>query len=144
MRFDFSNLYSNEQAITASAASTNSLDHGQARNLGVGPLALHLVLVVTVAFTDAGSDSTVTAALETDDNSGFTSATSRHSFTAFAALSTAGTQRKLKLGPDHINERYSRIYYTVANGNLSTGKITAGIVAEIDAWTAYPSGYEIS
>lgn len=36
MYVDAQNQYSNAQAVTASAASTNLIDHGQARDLGTG------------------------------------------------------------------------------------------------------------
>ena len=149
MRLDYQNVYCWQQAVTATAyasdfGSVAYKDHGQARNLGVGERDLHLVVVVTTAFTDSGSDSTVTASLETDDNTSFSSATTTHTFTVFSALTAAGTMRKLKLGPDHINEQYSRVKFTLANGNLTTGALSAFICAEIDAFTAYADNVTIS
>ena len=149
MRIDYSNVYCWEQTVTASAASSTPasvgyLDHGQIRDLGVGDQTLHLVVLVTTAFTDASSNSTVTASLETDDNTSFSTATTTHTFSVFAALTAAGTKRVLKLGPDHLNERYSRVYFTVANGDLTTGKLSAFITAELDRATAYADGVSFS
>lgn len=143
MMIDSKNEYSVNQTVTASAASTNYLDHGIARDLGVGT-QLYLVVLVTTAFTDSGSDSTVTAALQTDSDSAFGTVATTHTFTVFSALSAAGTARYLKLGPGHINNRYSRVYYTVANGNLTTGKLSAFLTGEIDKYVAYADNITIS
>ncbi len=149
MRMDYQNLYCENQAVTASAASVTPgsvgyLDHGIARDLGVGEPALHLVVLATVAFTDSGSDSTVTASLQTDSDPAFGTVVTTHTFTVFAALTAAGIRRTLKLGPDHLNNRYSRVYFTVANGSLTTGSFTAFITAELDKATAYAKNYIIS
>ena len=63
------------QAVTASAASTNIIDftHGAPADVGVGD-HLYLVVQVDTAAT-AGGAATVTFALQTDDNSSFSSAT---------------------------------------------------------------------
>jgi hypothetical protein len=45
---------------------------------------------------------------------------------------------------DTMDERYARLYYTVASGALSTGKITAFITKDIQKFIAYAAGYTIS
>lgn len=146
MLLDKQTLFSDAQAITASAASDNSIDLGSVRNIGVGK-ELYLVFIVTTAFTDSGSDSTVTPKLETDDNSSFSSAATVRTFDTLAALTAAGTKRAYRLEPYNdagIFERYIRVYYTVANGNLTTGAITAFLSLDVQAWKPYASGYSIS
>lgn len=91
--------FSDAQAVTASAASTNIVDLGSPRNIGVG-CELYLVCAVTTAMTDAGSDSTITVILETDDNDSFSSATTAQTIGTFAATSAAGTRLVAKLQPD--------------------------------------------
>jgi len=143
MYVDAQNLFSDAQAITASAASTNLIDFGSARDIGVGQ-ELYLVVIVDVAFTDAGSDSTVTVTIETDDNVGFASAATAQSLGTFAALSAAGSRLIARVQPEAAWEQYVRAYYTVANGNLTTGSLTAFLTTDIQAWTAYPIGYTVS
>ena len=72
MYVDAHNLFSDSQAVTATAVSENLIDFGSARDIGVGR-ELYLLIVVTVVMTDASSDSTVAVTIETDDNEGFSS-----------------------------------------------------------------------
>lgn len=145
---DLELVFSKEQAITASAESTNVVDLGPLggspsvntlRDIGAGEPGLWLVITVTTAFTDASSDSTVTPKLQTDTDEAFGSAVDLRTFDTLAALTAAGTQKIYRLEPAAY-ERYIRLYYTVANGNLSTGKITAEIVRDVRAYRAYRGG----
>jgi hypothetical protein len=123
--------------------ATNIIDHGAIRAMGTGE-NLCIVLTIDVALTDSGSDSTVTVDLQTDDNSGFSSnATSQTLFT-IPAVSAAGTKFVARMNVGAANERYSRLFYTMNNGNLSTGTVTAEIVHDVDAYTSYAKGYTIS
>lgn len=145
MLLDKQNMFSESQAITASAGSTNTIDLDKAGlRIGVGT-PVFLVLIVTEAFTDSGSDSTVTPKLETDDNEAFSSATTITTYDVFAALTAINTMRVYSLDPQPTNnyEQYIRVYYTVANGNLSTGKITAALVLDAQLHAVYPSGFSI-
>lgn len=139
---DSKSMYSDSQAITGSAASTNALNHGVARNLGVG-VPLHLVAVVTEAFTDGSSNSTVTAKCQTDSVVGFGSASDRFTFDVFAALSAVGTRRIRTLVDGDIDNIYSRMYYTVANGDLTTGKISAFLTQDYEAYKSYAQAYTV-
>lgn len=146
MLLDIQTQFSNAQAITATAASTNYIDLASIRNVGAGQ-DLYLLIVVTTAFTDSGSDSTVTPSLQSDDNTGFASAATMRTFDVLAALAAAGTKRLYKLEPynDLGNyERYIQLMYTVANGNLSTGAISAGLVSDVQTWKAYAVGFVVS
>lgn len=143
MILDAHNLYSDSQAVTAAAESTNLIDHGSARDFGTGE-DLYVVLVVDVALTDAGSDSTVTVALQTDDNDAFSSATTGQTLFTVAATAAAGTRYYARLQPDALNEQYSRVYYTPNNGDLTTGSFTCGIVTDIEKVNIFPKGYTIS
>lgn len=144
MYIDAQNLFSDSQAITASAASDNLIDLGiDGRNIGVGR-ELYLMVIVDVAFTDASSDSTVTVTLETDDNEGFSSATAIQTLGTFAPLSAVGARLVQRLVVTDDYERFIRLQYTVANGNLSTGSLTAFLALDIDAFTAYAIGFTVS
>lgn len=134
--------FSNAQAITASAASTNQVDLKAIRDIGTGQ-DIYFVAQVDVAFTDGTSDSTVTVALQTDDNSAFSSATTVQTVGTFAALSAIGTRLVAKLQPLAFVERYLQAYYTVANGNLTTGSITSYLVLDAELFRAYASNQPI-
>lgn len=141
---DAQNLYSSAQAITAAAASGNIIDHGAARDLGTGQ-DVYVVVIVDVAFTDGGSDSTLTVTLETDNDAAFGSPTlAAQTIGTLAALSAIGTVLTAKLQPGAVNERYSRLYYTPNNGNLTTGTVTAFLTTDIHKWVAYAKNYLIS
>jgi hypothetical protein len=131
-------LFSDAQAITAAAASTNLIDLGANRNLGVGE-DLYVHVNVDVAFTDASSDSTLTVTVETDDNEAFSSPTTAQTIGTFPALSAIGAS----LQPDAIVERYMRLKYTPNNGSLSTGSVTAALVLGIQAYTSYADNVSI-
>ena len=143
MLLDAYNRFSNAQAITSSAASTNTLDLSEARNIGVGE-RLYVVSLVTTAFTDGSSDSTVTVTMQTDATDAFGSATTTFTLGVFAALSAAGTALIVPIPVDGINEEVARLYYTVANGALSTGAITSFVTKDIQKYIAYPDAVTIS
>lgn len=136
-------MFSEAQAVTASAASTNSVDKKAIQDLGVGE-DLYIFLNVDVALTDTGSDSTVDVYLQGDSTTTFTPDGSQLLFRV-AALAAAGTQYKARISPEQAAQfRYMQLYYTVNGGNLTTGSFTAGIVKDIQAAKIYPKGYTIS
>lgn len=141
MIIDSQTEYSDEQAVTASAASTNIVDHGIG-DAGVGEPSVYLNIQVDEAVTATGS-ATVQFALQTDGDSAFGSATTLLQTDAIGkAALTAGTvvaQFKLPVGM----ERYSRVYYTVATGPLTAGKFSAHLVHDVEKNVAYRIGYEI-
>jgi hypothetical protein len=108
---DAQQLFSDAQALTVTAVSTNILDDSQDRNIGIGtPMAI----VITVDVAAAGGG-TLTISLETDDNSGFSSAATSATTAAIAAAAlTAGAQVVLAVPPDVSAERFSRLRYTLA------------------------------
>lgn len=143
MILDAQNLFSDAQAVTAAAASTNSIDLGAVRNIGVGE-ELYVAVTVDIALTDSGSDSTVTVALEGDSTTTFTPDASQTLFT-IPALAAAGQKYYARINPDFAsNYRYIQLKYTPNNGNLTTGSFTAALVKNIDAFTAYADNITIS
>lgn len=144
MYVDAHALFSDAQAVTAAAASTNLIDLGAAQSrIGVGE-ELFIVVQVDVAMTDAGSDSTLAVTLEQDDAAAFGSATSIQTIGTFAEVSAVGTRLVARIAPDVVTERYIRLYYTPANGNLTTGSFTAYVAKDIQADRAYADGFVIS
>jgi len=136
-------MFSEAQAITAAAASTNSLDMGPARDIGVGE-DLYVFINVDVAMTDGGSDSTLTVDLYGDSTTSFTPDGKQTLFT-IPAVSAAGTQYFAKISPDFAAQyRYLELYYTPNTGNLTTGSFTAGIINGIQKAKMYAKGYVIN
>lgn len=136
------------QVVTATAPSTDVLDlglayGGQLLQLGNGE-PLYLQVGLEVAMSDAGSDSTVTASLQTDDNSSFSSPTTLMTLPVFAAGSVAGTKKGQSLPAFADFERYVRVVFTVANGDLTTGTFNAQIVKDLDSYKAYQDAITIT
>lgn len=144
MIFDSTNLFSDKQAITATAASTNVIDFGATdtpkyaanaitRDIGKGN-AVGIRIQVTTDFADSGDDSNLTIALQTDTVENFASPTVL--WTSETLLSTAlpaGYVFPLEVLPRGV-QRYLRLNYTVGGtGNMSAGAITAGLVFASEA-----------
>lgn len=138
MIFDAQALFSDGQAITATAASTNTIDLGArgtpygsstalVRDPGKG-CEVPISVTVTEAFATLTS---LTISVEVDDNSSFSSAATIFTTTAIpvASLTLGYVLKQLVEIPEGTNEQYMRLKYTVAGSNATTGKILAGIVA---------------
>jgi hypothetical protein len=122
--FDAENLFSDEQAITATAASTNVIDTGDTKDVGKGA-PLRIYGRVMEAFNTLTS---LTVAIQTATDAAFTSAVTLSSKSIVLANLDA-------IGDLVINDvipqgalRYLRLYYTVVGTDPTTGEITAGIV----------------
>lgn len=145
MLIDNNLLFSDAQAVTATAGSTNIIDTAPlftgntGRRIGDGK-PIYIFVTVDTAFTDSGSDSTIAVTVETDDNTSMSSATTIATITTFAALTAAGTKFFAPL-PIGVYERYVGLRYTAANGNLTTGAFTAGLVLDIDQFVATAPGF---
>jgi hypothetical protein len=126
MLFDTQALLSDTQAVTTTANSTNTYDAGVARDLLAGE-GLFLVVQVTEAFT-AGGAATLTVALQTDDNSSFSSATTLFTSPAIGLSSLTLGARPVQIRVPSGAERYLRLSYTVGTGPMTAGKVTAGLV----------------
>lgn len=134
---DKQTLFSDNQAITTTAVSTNFINLGTAatppgapaaiaRDLGAAGLPLDIE--VTTAF--AGGTSIVVT-VEVDDNSSFSSAKTVASSPTYATASlVAGKKLGLPTFPLGTDEQYVRLKYTVV-GTMTAGKISAGVVTGI-------------
>lgn len=144
MYVDAQTLFSDGQAVTATANSENVIDLKVARDIGIGQ-AMWIFLLVTEAMTDSGSDSTVAVSLVTDDNSSLSSPATVQTLVTIPATTAAGTLYVFPLPAATVNayQQYLGLTYTVAGGNLTTGKFTAGLTTDIQSWTAYASGYTV-
>lgn len=131
MIFDRTNLLSDAQAITATAASTNVIDLGPVaggvvRDIGKGK-SIPLLVQVVEAFAAAGA-ATLTVSLQVDSVENFASPKTVWST---PALALADLIPGKVIVPEYIprgtDERYLRLNYTVATGPMTAGKIVAGV-----------------
>ncbi len=125
MLHDVYNTFSEQQAITATAASTDIMDCGYATTIGIGAgKQLYLVVELDEAFNTLTS---LAFAFQTDDNAAFSSATTvdtRSIVLANLAAANIGNLYTFALPPTGL-ERYLRMNYTVTGSNPTTGKVTA-------------------
>ena len=135
MILDTTTMFSDDQAITASAASTNLLDLGAsgtpvgaaaAISRDLGNSVVPILIQVTTAFAN---NTSLKVGIQTDDNTGFSSAATVLESEAIAvATLVAGYKFVMQYVPMTVNERYVRLYYTIAGSNANAGNITAGLI----------------
>lgn len=125
-------LFSDDQAITATAVSTNVIDLGVAGTPydAVAPLnqdvgkgnPVYILIQVTEAF-DALTDLTITIEVGSATSLGDVRATE----TIALANLTVGKKTCIQVLPNCIDKQYLGVRYTVNGTNPTVGKITAGI-----------------
>lgn len=136
MILDAQNMFSDGQAITATAASTNQIDLG-ATGTAYGAAAaltadvgkdneIPLLLTVTQAFNNLTS---LQVTLQTDMDVAFGSPKEVASRTYTLAELGTGIKTFPACVMEGSDERYLRLNYTVTGVAPTTGKITAAIVA---------------
>jgi hypothetical protein len=138
MILDNTVIFSDSQAITATAGSTNVIDIGAAGTVYGAAAAVNrdigkatdipIFITVMEAFNTLTS---LTLSLETDDNAAFSSPVTVASGPAIplASLTLGATINWPARLPEGVNERYVRLKYTVGGSNPTLGKITAAVVA---------------
>lgn len=127
---------SNAQVVTATAASTDVIDFGQATpNTGMDGRS-KMVITVSEAAAAAGAATVTFAVQDSADNSSF----------ADVAVTAAIGKAALPVGAQVVIpmpttlRRYCRVNYTIATGPLTAGKFSAQVVTGIQANTPMPNG----
>ncbi len=143
MKYDGQLLFSDALAITAAAASTNAKDLGAALQLGVGT-ELYMVTVVDVAFTDAGSNSTLTVSLNGDTTATLASTPVMQTLHTTPARAAVGDTFGASIQPATTADQFVWAYYTPNNGNLTTGSVTTFITDNAQLWVKRAKGYTVS
>lgn len=127
MLYDLENLFSNNQAVTADAASTNviKLAAGQLKEVAFGtPIPLRIQVT-----EDFATLTSLNIKVQTASDEAFTSPVDLAATGAIAAADLkAGYVAPINFIPKG-NLGYMRLYYDVTGSNATAGKITAGIVA---------------
>jgi hypothetical protein len=135
--------FSDAQALTATAVSTNVVDLGVDRDIGIGE-AMCLAVFVGVAADYTTADETYQFILQTDDNASFSSAV-----TVIASAAIPGDELALGtvvvLPKGFTNERYLRVNNVLA-GTTPTITIDAFLMpmCEVSGLNKYAAGYTIS
>lgn len=134
MIFSAQQLFSDDQAITATAISENVIDLGVAGTPydAVAPLhqdvgkgnPIYTLIQVTEAFNNL---TTVTVTVETSANADLSSSTVLATEAIALADLVAGKQTFMQVLPNGADQRYLGIRYTVAGTAPTTGKFTSGI-----------------
>lgn len=138
MIFDKTLQFSDQQAITATAASTNAIDllaMGTVPNAAAAldrdafkSTKVPLLVQVTEAFNNLTS---LKIDIELDSTETFTPDKTITLGTFLLAELVAGFQIPWTLLPQGVDLQYMRLKYTVTGTAPSTGKITAGVVAGV-------------
>jgi hypothetical protein len=134
---DATNLFSDSQAITATAASTNVIDLGATGTPSGSSVALSrdigksaeipLLLEVTEAFNNLTS---LAIAVQVATDAAFTTPVEVATRTYLLAELTLGKRLGFPAEfPEGTNLRFVRMRYTVTGTAPTTGKIWAGVVA---------------
>ena len=134
---------SEDQAITSTAVSTNTVDLGTARDIGEGtPLYMNFAVTTALANGTSVKFEVITSA---SANLGTPTVIGSSAVIATAAL-TLGKNIVVRLNPSIASkwQRYLGARYTVA-GTYNAGKVTADIVETIgDGQKYYASGFTVS
>ena len=147
MILDYLNMFSQAQAVTATAPSTDVIDLGplyagnDVRDIGPGYPVEFFAQVATNGA--AGGSATVTISLQTSKTSDFASATTLLQTNAIAVADMKVGYRYVGKVP-HGVQRYLRVNYTVATGPLTAGAFTAGLLLDADAQRSYASAFKIT
>ena len=131
MRIDNEMIFSDNQKLTASAASTNIVKLASTEN-GLTEVAfgkpIPLLIQVTEDFNNLTS---LKVGVQTSDDEDFSSPTTLVEATLELASLKAGKKFPIKEIPAG-NKGYARLYYTVTGTTPTTGAITAAVVDAID------------
>jgi hypothetical protein len=141
MILDLLTLFSDSQAVTVDAASTNVIDLGAPGKAAYGNIQLvrnnkgDCVPVLIQVTEDFATLTSLTVVIQGSVDEAFTSPISLATSPAIAVASLkAGYQfRMLPELPKNNIYRYIRMYYDVTGSSATAGKVTAGITPGVDA-----------
>lgn len=148
MILDSTNEFSDSQAVTATAISSNVIDLNPATknatiDIGAGE-PVWLVIQCDEAVTAEGA-ATVAITLESADNAALSSSAVVHITTGAigkASLTPGKEVGRFRL-PTGDYKRYLGVRYTVATGPLTAGKFSAFIVKDAQDRKTYASAWEV-
>jgi hypothetical protein len=134
MIFSANQLFSDDQAITATALSENVIDLGDSGTPYDAAAALHgdvgkgnPIPVLVQVTEDFATLTSLTVSIETGDASDLSDGTKLAEQTIVLADLTVGQQVAIQCLPNGLTGRYLGVRYTVTGTAATAGKITAGI-----------------
>ena len=132
-------------AITASATSTNILDLGTQRDLGIGSPTLDVEIAIQQAFAAAGA-ATLNVQVQSSVDNVTWSVLVESSPIPVANLTLARRLLRLSLPADQPAltagiGRYVRLNYVVASGPFTAGQVVAALVLDRPSPNTYASGF---
>ena len=132
MFLDRQTLFSDAQALTATGASTDLIDLGQERRIGVGE---PMCVVATCDVAMGGTSPTLVITVQSDDNASFSSAATVVATGTISSLA-AGAKVVLPIPPGTATERYIRLNYTLG-GTSPTVTLTAALMPQSMVYNDY-------
>jgi hypothetical protein len=130
---------SDNQTVTASAASTDVIDFGQATpDIGIGDT--YMVITVSESVTAAGAATVTFSVQDSANNSSFADV----AVTAAIPKTALSAGRQIVIPMPTSLRRYCRVYYTVGTGPLTAGKFSAQLVAGFQQNTPKPDSPRIA
>lgn len=130
MMIDRSNQFSDDQAITATAASTDYYNQGTS-TIGYGLAGKSNLYAYVVVKEDFNTLTSLNIALQTDTVSNFASPTTLHDVdVVLANLVDGAAVFVLELGAQPL-EQYIRFNYTVTGTDPTTGKLDAFLAESV-------------
>lgn len=136
MILDYENMFSKEQAVIATAASVNAIDLGPG---DAGPSErLSLFVTADPAFTGNGALTVDLLTADAVHDGALVTPVSVASYAVSNASLLAGGKLVAARLP-HGCKRYLRLNYTVSD-SLAAGKLTAGLVWDVQADKPVPTG----
>lgn len=132
--------FSNAQALTATARSTNTLDLGVSRKLFSG-VSFSALIIPTVSADFTTTDETYVINVRTSDDATFaTGVTTLETKTVTAAQLAAGQRVLVSINVDSQAKRYLELQY-VLGGTTPSVTVSAFLVPRdyVDQYTAYAS-----
>ena len=144
MIFSAQQIFSDGQALTATAASTNIIDLGATGTVYGAPAALTkdigkgnpIEISITLDVDSGGTSPTLDVDVQVDTVENFASPTTVASSVQLAGGS-AGDVIKLRFIPEDTNQRYLRLNYTLG-GTSPTYTVTSGVVLGRQTNTTVP------
>lgn len=152
MLLDSQLMFSDAQAITASAASTNVVTFSNPRDMGIGG-EIYLVVVGSGTFASAGGTATLQIAVQySTDNSTYVDAAISGVMTITELNNTVLDNQPYLFGiclprPQKGNTTtplYVRLYYTVGTQDFTAGSVQAYLNIGRDDVVYYPSAYSVT
>lgn len=134
--------FSDAQAVTTTAVSTNTVDLGTTERQRGEPIFVDFS--VDTAATAAGA-ATVTFQIVTDDNAALSSPAVVAATAAIGkATLVAGYRISLPVPPGIALERYLGVQYTVATGPLTAGAFSANMMLDDQLDHSFPAAITYS